>query len=393
MLNEKAYKLGASRSVIRELYEYGKKLKAEKGENAVFDFSIGNPTAPPPEKVGKETIKLLSENESIHAYTSAQGDGDVRRAIAEYLNKTFSANYEADGILLTCGAAASLCTAFKALVSSPEDEIIVFRPYFPEYKVFIEGAGGKCAEVGFDEKTLFPDLDGLKSRLSENTCAVVVNSPNNPTGLVYPQSFIDELAGILSAAEKKYGKTIYLISDEPYRDILFDGVSLPFIPRAYRDVITCYSYSKCLSLPGERIGYISVIPTVSDYEALKCALLGAARIYGHVCAPSLFQRVVANCAGMFSDTKTYKTNRDILYKELSAMGYECYLPHGAFYLFVKAPGGDDAQFSEKAKKLGLLVVPAESFGAKGYLRIATCVDTKTVLGALPIFAALAPKNR
>ena len=389
MINEKMLSYGSSRSVIRELFEYGNELRREKGEDAVFDFTLGNPSVLPPKELDETLIRLIKK-EGIHGYTSAQGLPSAREKIARYLNERFHADYSADGIIMTVGAAASLAVVFKAIVSSPKEEIAVLKPYFPEYKVFIESAGAKCVEVDFKEEDLSVDLDDFSSKINENTVAVVINSPNNPTGKIYDEKTIEKISELLKKRQREYGKAIYLISDEPYREILFDGATLPFIAGKYENTVTCYSYSKSLSMPGERIGYIATLPQVEDYKKLNSAFLGAARSNGYVCAPSLFQNAVAELTGVYSDTEVYKRNRDILIENLTEYGYKCYKPEGAFYLFVKSPIKSE-EFSSEAKKYGLLVVPADSFGAAGYLRIATCVKTETVKRALPVFKELAKK--
>ena len=387
MINEKMLAYGTTRSVIRELFEYGCALKRERGEDAVFDFTLGNPSVPSPKEVDEAIIKLVSSSPSAHAYTSAAGAPAVKEYLIKSLNKRFNANYREDGIVLTTGAAASLAIVFKALVSSPEENVVVLKPYFPEYKVFIETAGATCVETDFKEDLTF-DVKDLEKKITDKTVAIVVNSPNNPTGVIYPESLIRELAALLEKKEKEYSHPIYIVSDEPYREIVFDGATLPFIPSIYKNTITCYSFSKSLSVPGERIGYIVIRPEVELYSTLYAAFLGAARANGYVCAPSLFQYVIKEIGEVYSDTSVYKTNRDILCEELKKYGYSCVIPQGAFYLFIKSPKGTSAEFSERAKKEGLLIVPADSFGAPGYLRIATCVKTETVKRSLPVFKKL-----
>ena len=390
MINEKTLNWGTSRSVIRELFEYGNALRREKGDDAVCDFTLGNPSVPSPKEVNA-AIRDIIERPNAHAYTSAAGAPAVREKIVKALNKRFNADYSPDGILMTTGAAASLAIVFKALISSPKENIIALKPYFPEYKVFIESAGGVCVEADFEDDLSF-SLEDIERKINKDTLAIVVNSPNNPTGAIYSEEKLRALAEILEKKQAEYAHPIYIISDEPYREIVFDGVALPFIPKIYKNTITCYSFSKSLSVPGERIGYIIMRPIVDLYETLYPAFLGAARANGYVCAPSLFQFVIAEIGEVYSDTAVYKTNRDILYEELNKLGYSCVKPQGAFYLFIKSPIKSSVEFSEKAKKEGLLIVPADSFGAPGYLRIATCVKTETVLRALPIFKKLIEKN-
>ena len=390
MIDKKMLKLGTERSAIRELFEYGNALKKEKGDGAVFDFTLGNPSVLPPEEVKASLVSLLSD-EKIHCYTSAQGAENVRIAMADKLSARFGVNYSPDRIIMTVGAAASLAILFKALVSSENEEIIVLKPYFPEYKVFIESTGGKCVEVDFNEDDLSVNFDDLKSKINENTVAVVVNSPNNPTGLVYSDSDLRRLADILEEKQRQFSHPIYIVSDEPYREVVFDGVTVPFVPKIYKNTIITYSYSKSLSLPGERIGYIAMLDDVDLAEPIYYACLGAMRSNGYVCAPSLFQRLVADLPEVYSDTKVYEKNRNTLLSHLEKWGYKCFKPQGAFYLFVKSPIESSLEFSNEAKKYGLLVVPADTFGASGYLRIATCVKPETVEGALPVFKLLADK--
>ncbi len=389
MIDEKMLNLGTERSAIRELFEYGNELKKTVGNNKVFDFTIGNPSVLPPKEV-KDLIKTLLDDEKIHGYTSAQGAEKVRIAMAKKLSERFNADFSPNRIIMTVGAAASLSIVFKALISSKDEEIIVLKPYFPEYKVFIEGTGGKCAEVGFNDD-LSIDFDDFISKINKNTVAVVVNSPNNPTGLVYSEDTLKRLAEILEKKQREFAHPIFIVSDEPYREIVFDGAVVPFIPKIYKNTVITYSYSKSLSIPGERIGYIAIPSGVDLEEPLYLACLGAMRVNGYVCAPSIFQRLVAEMPEIYSDTTVYENNRNRLIENLGKWGYKCFKPHGAFYLFVKSPLKSSVDFSNEAKKLGLLVVPADSFGAKGYLRIATCVSPGTVEGSLPIFKSLAEK--
>ncbi|HBF86604.1 MAG TPA: pyridoxal phosphate-dependent aminotransferase [Clostridiales bacterium] len=386
-MNEKAYELGAKRSEIRELYEYGVKRKAEIGEKNVFDFSLGNPAAPAPEEVKEEIIKLLERDPvAVHGYTSAAGDITVRRAIADYINGKFAAKEKAELIYLTCGAAAALSAAIGGILKRGE-EIIVFAPFFPEYKVFIENAGGSVKIVPCG-KDFIPDAEILRKEITENTRAAIINSPNNPTGAVIPEKRLKEIAAVLKEKSEEYSSPVYLIADEPYRDVVYDGVSVPFPTKYYDDTIVCYSFSKSLSLPGERIGYAIVGSKCRDAEKVFLSLAGSARAQGYVCAPALFQKIIPALLGKTADISVYKENRDILLNGLKETGYEVVKPDGAFYLFVKALEKDAKAFSERAKKYELLVVPSDSFGVEGYVRIATCVSRETAVNSLSAFRKL-----
>ncbi len=388
-INEKSFELGSKRSVIRELFEYGKVRKTEIGADNVFDFSLGNPSVEPPEKVKETLNKLLAtENQTLlHGYTSAQGDLATRQAVANSLNKLCDFKIPADLIYMTCGAAASLTVSLKAIVNNG-DECIVFAPFFTEYKVFIENAGAKIVVSEPDESNFQIDFEDLKNKITEKTKAVIINSPNNPSGVVYTTETIVKLSEILGAKSKETGHTIYLISDEPYRELVYNGEKIPFVMNYYDDSIVCYSYSKSLSLPGERIGYIAVSPKAKE-KRLYNAVCGAGRSLGFVCAPSLFQKLIAECAELMVDVSTYKENRDLLYENLQSFGYKCVKPDGAFYLLVNCFGDDANTFCEKAKKHELLVVPCDDFGIKGYVRIAYCVSRKTILNSLSAFKNLA----
>ena len=390
--NEKMYALGAKRSVIRELFEYGKMRKAAVGEENVFDFSLGNPSVPAPAEVKDTLIDLLSTESpvAIHGYTSAQGDKGTRDVIAKHYEEEFGFALDSDLMYMTCGAAASLTITLNAIVKDPTDEVIAFAPFFPEYRVFAEKAGAKLV--------VCPPADGLelnveafRALLNKNTRAVIINSPNNPSGVVYPEEQVKAIAAALMEAEDDFGNTIYLISDEPYRALVFDGKKATCFPKYYDDTVVCYSYSKSLSLPGERIGYIAVSPLAAEKQELYLAVCGAGRALGYVCAPALFQRLVKECDGLTADVNVYRENRDILYSALTEMGFTCAYPSGAFYLFVKAPSGDGNEFSEEAKKYDILVVPSDSFGCEGYVRIAYCVSTDLIRRSLPAFRALAAK--
>lgn len=390
MLNQHMVALGNNRSTIRELFEYGNQRAAVVGRENVFDFSIGNPNVPAPDAVREAILaEAAGDPVSLHGYTSAQGAADARKALADDLNRRFGTSYTGDSLYLTAGAAAALSCAFQA-IACPGDEFVVLAPYFPEYLMFIEsGAGAKAVIVPPSIADFQIDFDALEKALNAHTKAVVVNSPNNPSGAVYSEQTVKQLAALLRDKEAQYGHPIYLVSDEPYREIVYDGVQVPFVPNYYDDTIMCYSYSKSLSLPGERIGYVLVPPQAADSADLYAAVCGAGRALGYVCAPSLFQRVAARCAGQTSDISVYQTNRDLLYEGLTSMGYSCVKPQGAFYLFPQTLEPDDRAFCERAKKYDLLVVPGADFGAPGHMRISYCVQTETIRRALPLFAELA----
>lgn len=390
MINEKMRELGAKRSVIRELFEYGKRRKAEIGEENVYDFSLGNPSVAAPDSVNENLKKLLDGEDPvlIHGYTSAQGDAAVRSAIADYINKTQSAGVNADCLYMTVGAAAALTCSLTAVAGCGE-EVIVLAPYFPEYKVFIERTGATVREVLCNTETFQPDISAIEKAMNKNTAAIIVNSPNNPTGAVFSEESIIALTDLMRRKEAEYGKTIYLIADEPYRELVFDGVKVPYLTNYYDDTLVCYSYSKSLSLPGERIGYVLVSPKMKDFTSTYQAICGAGRALGFVCAPSLLQKLIPSVLGETSDIAVYDRNRRLLLSKLTEYGYTVVKPDGAFYLFVKALEPDAGAFSERAKKFNLLLVPSDSFGCGGFVRISYCVTTEQVERALPAFKALA----
>ena len=392
MINEHMMDLGSRRSTIRELFEYGNSRAAIVGRENVFDFSIGNPNVPAPEAVRQAIyVEAAGDPVALHGYTSAQGAADVRDALADSLNKRFGTDYTGDSLYLTAGAAAALSCAFKAIVCEG-DEIIVFAPYFPEYKMFIEsGAGAKCVIVPPSIADFQIDFGALEQRLNEHTKAVVVNSPNNPSGAVYSEQTIKRLADMLRGKEKEYGHPIYLISDEPYREIVYDGVQVPFVPHFYDDTIICYSYSKSLSLPGERIGYVVIPDEVDDSAALIGAATIANRVIGCVNAPSLIQKVIKYCIEheVTVDLETYEKNRNLIYGALTEYGFTCAKPDGAFYLFVKSPVENEKEFCEVAKKHHVLVVPGSSFACPGYVRLAYCVSYEQIERSLPAFKEIA----
>lgn len=393
MYSDRMHALGSARSAIRELFEFGKQRASVVGAENVFDFSIGNPSVPAPKAVNETAIRILQEQpDVIHGYTSAQGDPTVRKRFAESLNRRFGANYTADNFYVTVGAAASLCCILHAL-SCPEDEFIVFAPYFPEYKVFIEGAGAKMVLIPPEIEHFQIDFAAFERAITPHTKGVVVNTPNNPSGVVYSRQTLTRLADILIAKSTEYGHPIYLISDEPYREILYTGFDFTWIPHIYKDTLVSYSFSKSLSLPGERLGYVLVPDDLTDSKAVYAAVAGAGRSLGYVNAPSLFQQVCSLCCDMTADISIYQHNCKLLVTALREMGYHVVEPAGAFYLFPRALESDDVAFCERAKEFDLLLVPGSGFGAAGHVRIAYCVQTETIERALPKFKQLADSYR
>ncbi len=389
MFSKEMYELGAHSSVIREIFEYAKKRAEVVGKENIFDFSIGNPSVPAPEIVN-ETIKKLVDtvpSTELHGYTSAVGDNSVREAIAGYLNKTYGTSFRKENFYMTVGAAASLTITLTAL-HEEGDEVIILAPFFPEYRVFAEKAGMKPVIVLSDEKTLLPDFAAIENAITEHTKAVIINSPNNPSGVVLDEECVKTLSALLEKKQKEFGKPIFIISDEPYRELVYGNVKVPFMTKYYDNTIVCYSFSKSLSLPGERIGYILVPDEAASSGELFKAVCGAGRALGYVCAPALFQFVIKECLGKTSDISVYEKNRDLLIKTAERLGFSCAKPDGAFYLFMKSPEKDAAAFCEKAKKYELLFVPSDSFGFPGYVRIAYCVSTEMIEKAIPAFEKL-----
>ncbi len=394
MLSEKMVQLGTNRSVIRDLFEYGNKRKAEIGAENVFDFSIGNPSVPAPDCVKEAAVQLLKEGDpvALHGYTSAQGDAGLRRKLADYTNEQHGTNLTADNFYITVGAAASLTISLKAL-AEPEDEFITFAPFFPEYRVFVEMTGSKLVVVQSNPKDFQIDCEALEKAITPHTKGVILNSPNNPSGVVITEECLKEVCRILEKKQEEYGREIFLITDEPYRELVYGGIKVPYVMDYYDNTIVCYSYSKSLSLPGERIGYIAVSDKAKDWKLVYAAVCGAGRALGYVCAPSLFQQVIARCIGKTSDVSVYEKNRDLLCQALTEYGYRCIKPDGAFYLFVEALEEDANAFSERAKQYELLLVPADSFGTPGFVRISYCVSTEQIEKSLPAFRALAESYR
>ena len=388
MFNEKMHRLGSNRSVIRELFEFGKQLAAKEGADKVYDFSLGNPSVPAPAVV-KESIQKqidLPNSTALHGYSSAQGDPDVRKAIAAHIEKFHNVAVSPDLIYLTVGAAAALCITLKAL-REEGDNFVCFAPFFPEYTVFTETTGSALRPVPM-QKDCQMNLEEAAKVIDKSTKGVIINSPNNPSGAVYSEESIKALCALLSDKSKEYGHPIFLISDEPYREIVYDGIKVPYLMNYYDDVVVCYSYSKSLSLPGERIGYIAIDPKATMAQELYYAVCGAGRVLGYVCAPHLFQRILLDCVDAPADVEAYDKNRKLLFSSLTEIGYDCIKPQGAFYLMVRTPEPDANAFSERAKQFGLLLVPGDTFGAPGFVRISYCVSYDMIVRSLPAFKAL-----
>lgn len=393
-VSQRMLNLGTARSEIREAFAFAQARAAEVGAENVDDFSIGNPSVPAPATVAEAVHKLVDAIDPIklHGYTPAQGDGQARGALADDLNRRFGTNYTADNFYLTAGAAGALCCALSAL-SCPGDTFITFAPYFPEYKVFVESAGAELVTVPADIEDFQIDFAAFDQALTPNSKGVIINSPNNPTGVVYSEATIQKLAQVLTEKSKEYGHTIWLISDEPYREIVYRDTPLPWVPNYYPNTLVCYSYSKSLSLPGQRIGYVLVPPQAEDADIVYAAVCGAGRALGYVCAPSLFQLVAAECTGQTADIEIYHKNRDLLLNALRDMGYTCAQPDGAFYLFPRSLEPDARAFCERARKYDLVLVPGDSFGCPGHVRISYCVPTEQIQRALHKFEQLAAEYK
>lgn len=391
MFSNQMVELGKKRSTIREIFEYGNKRAKEIGRENIFDFSLGNPNVPAPRSVTDSLLSMIQTEpaEELHGYTSAPGMDSVRQAVAEDLNKRFGTNFRKENFYMTVGAAAAICTTLRAL-AEPGDEVVVIAPFFPEYKCWIEHtAKAKCVVVPADTGGFQICFDAFSHALTPHTKAVIINSPNNPSGAVYSEETIQRLAAVLEQKSEEFGHPIFLVSDEPYREILYDGRQYPFVTKYYKNTFVCYSYSKSLSVPGERIGYVLVPDEVEGASDAFAAICGAGRILGYVNAPGMFQRVAAVCTGQTADISVYEKNRNLLYDGLVKCGYFCVKPQGAFYLFLKAPETDEKAFCERAKKYDLLLVPGSDFGCPGYVRISYCVKTEMIERALPVFERLA----
>lgn len=390
MISKKMEELVKGSSVTRAMFEEGKKMAKKYGAENVYDFSLGNPSVEPPEEVRQAMLDIIrTENQNyLHGYMSNSGYEDVRRTIAESLNARFDTQFSEENIVMTVGAAGGLNVALKMLVN-PGEEVIVFAPFFGEYRNYVSNVDGTIVVVPPDTDTFMPNLSEFEKRITERTKAVIINTPNNPTGVVYSEKTIQDLAAVLEKKQKEYGTDIYLISDEPYRELVYGDITVPYITKYYANTIIGYSYSKSLSLPGERIGYLVIPNEAADFEQLSAAANVATRILGFVNAPSLQQRVIARCIDAKVDVAVYDKNRRLLVDNLRKFGYECASPDGAFYLFVKTLEEDDAAFTAKAKEFNLLVVPGSAFACPGYVRIAYCVDYDMIVRALPAFEKLA----
>lgn len=394
MVSEKMYELGSKKSTIRSIFEYGRERAKIVGEDNIFDFSLGNPNVPAPGYIKKAIIDILNTEDacSVHGYTIAPGDSEARELVAKSLNERFKTSFSAKNLFFTAGAAAAISICFKAL-SEAEDEFVTFAPYFPEYNCFVEATGAKLVVVPANISDFQINFPEFEKRINKHTKAIIVNSPNNPSGAVYSEKTIIKLADILRKKEKEYNHPIFLISDEPYREIAYNNIQVPYLTKYYNNTLVCYSYSKSFSLPGERIGYIVVPNEITNFDVIFGAIAGSARVLTHVNAPSLFQKAVAKCAGMPSDISIYEKNRDLLYNGLSEAGFSCVKPDGAFYLFPQALEEDDAAFCERAKKYDLLLVPGKDFGCPGHFRASYCIKTATIEKSLSLFRKLADEYR
>lgn len=390
MISEKMKPYVKNNSAIRMMFEEGNRLRAKYGADKVFDFSLGNPSVPAPDCVREAIIELVNETDPtvLHGYMSNAGFEDVRQTIAESLNKRFDTKFSAKNLIMTVGAASGLNVILKTILN-PGEEVIVFAPYFLEYGAYVRNYDGVLVEISPDTATFQPNLAEFEKKITPKTKAVIVNTPHNPTGVVYSEETIRKLSAILEAKQKEFGTVIYLISDEPYRELAYDGVEVPYLTKYYDNMVVGYSYSKSLSLPGERIGYL-VIPDEADgSEELISAATIANRTLGCVNAPSLIQKVVAKCVDAKTDLAAYDKNRQALYNGLKECGFECIKPQGAFYLFVKSPVADEKAFCEAGKKYNILMVPGSSFACPGYVRLAYCVSYETIVNSLPEFKKLA----
>ncbi len=392
MISEKMKAFTANSSVIRAMFEEGKKMSALYGAENVYDFSLGNPSVEPPKSVKDAIIKILNDESPnfVHGYTNNSGYEDVRKFVADSTNVEFGTNFDTENIVMTCGAAGALNIIFKSILN-PDDEVIVFAPFFGEYNAYVKNYDGKLVIVEADTETFQLNIEAFKSKINKNTKAVIINTPNNPSGVVYSEETIKKLATAMTEAEKEIGHPIYLISDEPYRRLIYDGLTVPFVSKYYKNTFVAYSFSKSLSLPGERIGYIIVNSEIDGFEEMMNALNVANRIIGFVNAPSLFQRVLPYCMNEKTDIETYDKNRKLLYGMLTYLGFECVKPDGAFYMFPKTLIPDDKEFCNAAKEFRILSTPGSAFNCSGHFRLSYCVSTETIERSYDSFKALAKK--
>lgn len=389
MITENMRDLIKNGATIRAMFEEGKELATRYGKENVYDFSLGNPNVETPEEIKKLIGEIVADENSlsIHGYMSNSGYEDVRKAIADNINRKYLLSIDERSIVMTCGAAGGLNIILKSILEADE-EVIVFAPFFGEYTNYIKNFNGKEVVVTTDERTFLPDIENLKRSITKKTKAVIINSPNNPTGVIYSEQVIKEICSVLKEKELEYHKEIYLIADEPYRELVYDEIDVPYILNYYKNSFVGYSYSKSLSLPGERIGYVVINNKMNDFEEMTAALSIANRILGFVNAPSLFQKVIKESLNLEVDINIYKRNRDLIYSHLTSLGIECEKPQGAFYLFPKCPIEDDKKFCEEAKKFNILLVPGAVFKKPGYFRLAYCVSYETIVNSLPAFSKL-----
>ena len=390
MIAEKMRPLVENNSAIRAMFEEGKRLAAIYGPENVYDFSLGNPNVPAPEAVNRAITDIVAEEAStmVHGYMSNAGFEDVRDTVAQSLNRRFGTQFHLENILMTVGAASGMNVILKTVLD-PGDEVIVFAPYFLEYGAYVRNYDGVLVTVSPDTSSFQPNISELKEKITKRTKAVIINTPNNPTGVVYSSETLEQIAAVMKAQEEEYRTSIVLISDEPYRELAYEGVEVPYVTPFYHNTVVCYSYSKSLSLPGERIGYLVIPDELEDSKAVIAAATIANRVLGCVNAPSLMQRVIMRCIDEKVNVEAYDRNRNLLYNGLTGFGFECIRPEGAFYLFVKSPEADDRAFSEVCKKHRLLVVPGTSFACPGYVRISYCVSYEQIERSLPAFEAVA----
>ncbi len=390
MIADKMKPLMANNSAIRTMFEEGDRMRAKYGDENVFDFSLGNPDAPVPDEIKKAIIDVLEEEDpvTLHGYMSNAGFEDVRESVAQSLNRRFGTNFNFMNILMTVGAASGLNVALKTILN-PGEEVIIFAPYFLEYNWYVNNYDGKVVQAPTDKETFYPDIEGFEKLITDKTRVVILNTPNNPTGVVYSEETIKRIAEILERKQKELGRTIFIIADEPYRELAYEGVEVPFVTKYYDNTIVAYSYSKSLSLPGERIGYLVIPSELEESELVFDTASNANRIIGCVNAPSLQQKVIGRCVDVKVDLDYYDKNRKAIYEGLKGCGFDCVKPEGAFYIFLKSPIEDEGEFCQAAKKYNILMVPGSAFACPGYVRLAYCVSYETIENSMPRFKKLA----